>query len=403
MNKLFFLFALHTSLCQAQQQAPQYLPPSSQSHAMPSWIQQYSWDTIGNSWTYVKTIDITYAGNHASVSYTHDTVNAIPIQMDSTSYDSLGRITALWSAMWTGVWMNGSRTEYIYTDTSTQNRIRFRYAGNGYNWTLIQGDSVYNIFDAFGNSIEKYFYLYNIGSGIFKPSNFTLTDYDIANRVQRRRNYSYDINIFQYVLGMVDSNFTYDAVYTTQVTDQVQYTVTNGIYQPFYWRKLHYPGPSIVDWTETALQWNANTQQWDPLHRWTYTSQSCDNIDTAYLETWNALPGTWEMTSGTKDIFNWADSCDYDEFIIQTYYSHLNGYRNDVKWVYPPDGISSVESEVIDNSIKIFPNPFHSTAIFENRNGKMENCCLNIYNSMGSLVREDKILNLSLTSYIAMA
>jgi hypothetical protein len=61
-------------------------------------------------------------------------------------------------------------------------------------------------------------------------------------------------------------------------------------------------------------------------------------------------------------------------------------------------GIHSKQN--FSQTISISPNPFHTSASFEIKNLELEikNCELKIFNSMGSLIRSEKILNL--TSYI---
>jgi len=51
-----------------------------------------------------------------------------------------------------------------------------------------------------------------------------------------------------------------------------------------------------------------------------------------------------------------------------------------------------------NNSVSIYPNPFHTTAKLENSNWKTGTGDLKIYDSMGSLIRKDKIININ--SYI---
>ena len=77
-------------------------------------------------------------------------------------------------------------------------------------------------------------------------------------------------------------------------------------------------------------------------------------------------------------------------------------YEDYTVYLNGPTGIGNNEKE---NSITFFPNPFHSEGRLEigewglrNRDLAESYAVLKIYNSMGSLLREDKILNLN--SYI---
>ena len=59
-----------------------------------------------------------------------------------------------------------------------------------------------------------------------------------------------------------------------------------------------------------------------------------------------------------------------------------------------PTGVSEL---AIQSSITISPNPFHTTARFEINKSEfiIKNCDLKIYNTLGVLVRQEKISNLN--------
>jgi len=224
-------------------------------------------------------------------------------------------------------------------------------------------------------------------------------DYDLQNRIQCRRSFAWDTTLAQFKIYQIDSNFQYDLVFTTLATDQIQYTFTTGSQQPYSRQMVQFPGTSSYESTQTYLQYNLNQQQWENVNRFRFTAQSCNNIDTTFVEYWNTTSLAWDLSSGTKHIFNWIDSCDFNESIVQTFVPYLSIFRNYGKWVYPYSATTSIEDKTGNNKVSIFPNPFHTQAQLEtNLDITSHNYILKIYNILGTLIREEEILNLN--SYI---
>jgi hypothetical protein len=405
MKKLLLLLIFGIRICIAQQHVYTLPDPEIQNHVMTPQMDSYYWDTLANNWDYDRTFYMYYTGNLWTSSLGYDTVNALPLQHDTIAYDASGRVTLLQTEIYNGGWQNSLKTVHVYTDTTFENRTGFHYSGSGAIWDLTFADSVYTVRDLSGNIIEYHSYIYDQGSGTFEPAGLSLSDYDGLNRLQRNRNYTYDPLQAQYVINTLDSNYQYDAVFTKQVIDHIRYQYNSGNQEPFM-RQLVQLAGTISDRTETTQFYSSILLQWENNARVTYTTQSCDNIDSVVFENWNGATSQWEHGNASRVIFNWTDSCDYDESISQDYIPYLVTYRNYHKWVYPVAQTSGIESPMSQAKIMLYPNPIHTTAKMSCSHQLQSAVSspidsqyqLRIYNTLGILIREEKILNLN--SYI---
>ncbi|MEO8086659.1 MAG: T9SS type A sorting domain-containing protein [Bacteroidota bacterium] len=358
----------------------------------------YSRDTVAASWVYKYTAYMHY--NNDSLlesSLTYDTVANVPLTHDTTIFDTLRRTLLNENQVWNNGWQNNFKLEHTYWDTNFFNRTTKYYNGSGTTWTLYHADSTYGLSDINGNLVENYYDLFDIPSGIFKKQSKTLTDFDAFNRMQKRKSYQYDTTSIQYVISWLDSNIVYDNFYIDQAIDQISYTYNSGIQTPYLRNGAIFNGIYELDNIQTLKQYNVQQQIWDDYSRQTSTGQICNNLDSSLSETWMIGTG-WQADAGSRFIFNFIDSCDYDEFIIQNFIPWLGTYRNAYKWVYPYQSTSGIAKNVDHQAeVTIFPNPFHETATLHSRPlafGRMNNNTqLKIYNMFGVLVREEKINN----------
>ncbi|CAN5634191.1 hypothetical protein BH11BAC1_BH11BAC1_19310 [soil metagenome] len=376
-----------------------------QNHAYAPEMILYDWDTLSNTWIYHYTVYMYYNSDSQMVSsVSYDTVANVPLQHDTTVTDSLGRILENQIQIWNAGWQNSFRLEHTFWDTNYFNRTTRHYSGSGAIWTLNYADSSYGYADVNGNLIENYYESFDIPAGIFKPNGKTLTEYDVLNRVQKRRNYNYDTTTMQYVIRSLDSNIVYDNVYTNQITDQINYTYGTGVQTPYLRTEMLFNGVSIMDNIQTQKQYNLQLQAWDDYHRWTTTGQACENLDSTITEAWSVGSG-WEPIGGTRFVMNWIDSCDYNEIAIQYYITYLGTFRNAFKWVYPyPSTLGIEQQDATQNKITIVPNPFHETASlnlefnpnsYRDHKASLINIGIKIYNVMGELVRSEEISSIN--------
>src|SRR6187455_2650433 len=128
MKKFLLFFILGVRICIAQENVFTISENGIQNHIQPPQIDGYYWDTLVGNWDYDKTVYMYYTGNKMTSSLSYDTINAVPLQRDTTGYDSLGRMTLLQTSFYdNGSWLNSQKFEYIYTDTTFENVKGFYY------------------------------------------------------------------------------------------------------------------------------------------------------------------------------------------------------------------------------------------------------------------------------------
>jgi len=114
MKKAFFLILILAEVCHAQVPVPVIQPPSTQNHELAPQAEQYFWDTIANNWNYNLTMYLNYTGDRMTSNYAIDTITGVPIQFDTTVYDTLGRVTDMWQQTW-----NQRQTGALFIITGT--------------------------------------------------------------------------------------------------------------------------------------------------------------------------------------------------------------------------------------------------------------------------------------------
>jgi len=122
-------------------------------------------------------------------------------------------------------------------------------------------------------------------------------------------------------------------------------------------------------------------------------------IGSDYRKRWRASPNGWQMIEGigsTWDLITvpcggaWQDGLLYNLICFQQDGTVL--YSNST-WGYHCDIIDAVINLTEKNiEVNISPNPFHSSSLLQ-VSSEFANAKLNIYNSLGSLVREERISN----------
>src|SRR6187401_1075716 len=106
MKQLLLLITFGTGICNAQEHFPGLPDPEIQNHILAPKMEGYFWDTLSSIWNYDKTVYLYYTGNEITSSLAYDTINALPLQRDTTGFDALGRVTLMQTQLFTGSWVN---------------------------------------------------------------------------------------------------------------------------------------------------------------------------------------------------------------------------------------------------------------------------------------------------------